>query len=76
MVRERGALSYPLKVEVHAYMPDKRRRDIMNLEKTSSDALTRAGFWLDDTLIWDYRIVRAGFDKKNPRLEFMVTRYE
>ena len=46
----------PVKVEIIAYRPDKRKRDLDNLLKGSLDALTKAGVWEDDSLIHDLRI--------------------
>ena len=45
-------------VFVAAYMPDKRRRDIMNLEKIVSDSLTDAGVLDDDSQIDELYIRR------------------
>ena len=39
--------------------PDARVRDIANYEKATIDALTKAGAWLDDEQIDDFRIVRG-----------------
>ena len=47
-----------LRVELHAYPPDRRRRDLDNLQKVLLDSLTCAKFWDDDELIDDLRIVR------------------
>lgn len=47
-----------LRVELHAYPPDHRKRDLDNLQKVLLDSLTRAKFWIDDALIDDLRIVR------------------
>jgi len=46
----------PIKVEIIAYRPDKRKRDLDNLLKGSLDSLTKAGVWEDDSLIQDLRI--------------------
>ena len=59
-------------VFVRAFMPDKRRRDIMNLEKILSDSLTSAGVWLDDSQIDDFRIVRGSVEKGG-RVEVVIT---
>lgn len=59
-------------VFVRAFMPDKRRRDIMNLEKILSDSLTYAGVWLDDSQIDDFRIVRGSVEKGG-RVEVVIT---
>ena len=62
-------------VFVRAFMPDKRRRDIMNLEKILSDSLTSAGVWLDDSQIDDFRIVRGSVEKGG-RVEVVITEIE
>jgi crossover junction endodeoxyribonuclease RusA len=59
-------------VFVRAFMPDNRRRDIMNLEKILSDSLTSAGVWLDDSQIDDFRIVRGAVEKGG-RVEVVIT---
>lgn len=46
-------------VEIEAFMPDRRRRDLDNLLKGLLDALTHAGLWLDDSQVADLRIRRA-----------------
>lgn len=48
-----------LSVEIEAWMPDKRRRDLDNMLKATLDALTHAGVWDDDSQIDDLRITRA-----------------
>lgn len=53
------AYEKPLAVHIEAWMPDKRVRDLDNLLKAPLDALTRAGFWVDDSQIADLRITRA-----------------
>lgn len=51
-------LSDRLAVYIEAYPPDLRRRDLDGVFKGLLDALTKAGFWLDDEQIDDLRIVR------------------
>ena len=51
-------LSGRLAVEIQAYPPDRRSRDLDNALKALLDALTHAGLWLDDEQIDDLRIVR------------------
>lgn len=46
-------------VDITAHFPDRRRRDLDNLLKGLLDALTHAGFWLDDSQIVDLRIRKA-----------------
>lgn len=45
-----------VKVDIEAYRPDNRRRDLDNLFKAPLDALTYAGVWQDDSQITDLRI--------------------
>lgn len=51
-------LAMPVKIRIECHMPDRRRRDLDNLQKASFDALTKAGFWLDDAQVVDYRVVK------------------
>ena len=48
-----------LVVEVEAYRPDKRRRDLDNLLKATLDSLAHAGVYEDDSQIHDLRIYWA-----------------
>ena len=48
-----------LRVEIEAYPPDKRKRDLDNILKSLLDALTYAGIWEDDSQIDDLRIYRS-----------------
>jgi crossover junction endodeoxyribonuclease RusA len=56
-----GAAHYQGKlcVEIEAYRPDKRRRDLDNLLKAVLDGCTHAGVWEDDSNIVDLRIYWA-----------------
>lgn len=54
----------PLKVEIYAYMPDRRTRDLDNLGKCILDAMTHCGVWSDDSQIDDLRIIRCNVEKK------------
>jgi crossover junction endodeoxyribonuclease RusA len=58
---QRGAKHYQgkLKVEIEAWRPDNRRRDLDNLLKAVLDSLTHAGVWEDDGNIVDLRIYWA-----------------
>ena len=51
-------LAIPVKIRIECHMPDRRRRDLDNLQKAAFDALTKAGFWLDDVQVVDYRVVK------------------
>ena len=48
-----------LKVEIEAWLPDKRRRDLDNLLKATLDGLAHAGVYDDDSQIVDLRIYWA-----------------
>jgi crossover junction endodeoxyribonuclease RusA len=48
-----------VKVEIEAWMPDRRRRDLDNILKSLLDSLTHAGVWDDDSQVDDLRIFRA-----------------
>jgi len=49
----------PLKVEIEAFRPDKRRRDLDNLLKATLDGLAHAGVYEDDSQIVDLHIYWA-----------------
>lgn len=65
----------PLRLRIECHMPDKRRRDLDNLQKAAFDALTKAGFWLDDSQVVDYRVLKMPV-VKGGRLEITVTELE
>ncbi|MFA8674128.1 crossover junction endodeoxyribonuclease RusA [Escherichia coli] len=65
-------LAMPVKIRIECHMPDRRRRDLDNLQKASFDALTKAGFWLDDAQVVDYRVVKMPVTKGG-RLELTIT---
>ena len=48
-----------LRVEIEAFRPDKRRRDLDNLLKATLDGLAHAGVYEDDSQIVDLRIFWA-----------------
>ena len=52
-----------LKIEIKAFVPDRRRRDLDNLSKGLLDAMTHAGVWLDDSQVDDTRTYRARDDR-------------
>lgn len=62
----------PIALTIHAWLPDKRRRDLDNLLKAAQDAMAHAGIYDDDSQIVDLRIRRAGIDRANPRLEIYL----
>ena len=49
----------PLRVDIQAFRPDKRRRDLDNLLKAVLDGMTYAGVYDDDSQIVDLRIYWA-----------------
>lgn len=65
----------PLKIRIECHMPDRRRRDLDNLQKAAFDALTKAGFWADDCQVVDYRVVKMPI-VKDGRLELTITEVE
>lgn len=65
----------PLKMRIECHMPDRRRRDLDNLQKAAFDALTKAGFWMDDCQVIDYRVVKMPI-VKGGCLELTITELE
>ena len=63
-----------LHVVIHAYPPDRRRRDIDNLTKALLDALTHAGIWHDDEQIDHLEIIRHEVEPGGA-IEVVVTTY-
>ena len=68
-------LATPLKIRIECHMPDRRRRDLDNLQKAAFDALTKSGFWLDDQQV-DYYSVKRMPVVKGGRLELTITEME
>jgi len=52
-------LDHAVRVEIKAFRPDRRRRDLDNLLKALLDSMTHAGVMDDDALIEDLRIYWA-----------------
>ena len=52
-------VDYAVKVEIKAYRPDRRRRDLDNLLKALLDSMIYAGVMQDDALIEDLRVYWA-----------------
>ncbi|HFP9448323.1 TPA: crossover junction endodeoxyribonuclease RusA [Raoultella ornithinolytica] len=68
-------LATPLKIRIECHMPDRRRRDLDNLQKAVFDALTKSGFWLDDQQVDDYRVKRMSI-VKGGRLDLTIVELE
>ena len=58
---QRGSKNFAgkMRVEIQAFRPDNRRRDLDNLLKAILDGCTHAGVWVDDSNIVDLRIYWA-----------------
>lgn len=52
-------LTGPLSVQIEAWAPDRRKRDLDNILKATLDALTHAGAMGDDSQVWDLRVYWA-----------------
>ena len=52
-------IDHAVKVEIKAYRPDRRRRDLDNILKALLDSMTHAGVMQDDALIEDLRVYWA-----------------
>lgn len=60
LVRHRPAspLGCRVRLEIVLIGRDERRWDVENRVKVLSDLLTRVGFWLDDSQVWDLHVTR------------------
>jgi crossover junction endodeoxyribonuclease RusA len=63
-------------IEIDAWMPDRRRRDIDNLAKPVIDALKAAGVYRDDSQAVRLVATRRGFEPPNGRLVVTITQSE
>lgn len=68
-------IATPVKIRIECHIPDRRRRDLDNLQKAAFDALTKAGFWQDDHLVDDYRVKRMPIIKGG-MLQLTITELE
>lgn len=78
LVRASGwlyGIEFPVEVNMQMTMPDERTRDLTNVAKVVEDALTKAGVWVDDSLIHRSVHERVGVDPKSPRVEISITAY-
>ena len=62
-----------VQIEVRAFLPDKRVRDVSNFAKLAGDALSGYAYF-DDVQIVESRFRKMGLDRDNPRVEITVTR--
>lgn len=67
LARAGKQLSGRVQVDIVAYPPDRRQRDLDNMLKAPLDALTHAGVWLDDSQI-DRLLIERGEVCKGGRL--------
>jgi len=68
-----------LAVDIHAYMPDNRRRDLDNLLKAALDALSSAGIYEDDSqidLLHILRVVNKDLFKDGGLLDVNISVYK
>lgn len=68
-------ISAAVRIRIECHMPDRRRRDLDNLQKAVFDALTKSGFCLDDQQV-DYYSVKRMPVVKGGRLELTITELE
>jgi len=52
-------IDHAVKVEIQAFRPDRRRRDLDNILKALLDSVTHAGVMEDDVLVEDLRVFWA-----------------
>ncbi len=61
-----------LRIHIAASMPDKRRRDLDNINKAALDGLQNAGVYLDDSQIDELIVVRGPIEPPGS-LEVLIT---
>jgi Holliday junction resolvase RusA-like endonuclease len=71
----RSPLTEDLHIRFIFYVPDKRKRDLTNLEQLPSDLLEMAEIIKDDCQIKSKDGSRILIDKKNPRTEIEIELY-
>lgn len=74
-----ATLKFPLPgrlaVALRFFEPNRLKRDLDNLPKAVLDALTQAGFWIDDSQIDCLILTRAGVRPDQPGVVVRVWRY-
>lgn len=48
----------PVRVNISAYLPDRRKRDLDNLFKVLFDSFTKNKIWEDDSQVYDIRAIK------------------
>lgn len=61
-----------LEFNVNVYTPDKRKRDLDNIQKALKDSLTHAKVWEDDEQVDRLVVTRCGIDRPNGRVEVEI----
>jgi len=59
-------------VHPHSAMPYKVKPDVVNLAKGTEDALTKAGFWVDDKQVVSLTIEKWYVELDPPRIEVTI----
>ena len=74
----RPPINYPVNVREVFYLPDHRRRDLLNLQEAIDDALVRAGVLADDALdiVAGHDGSHALIDRDRPRIVITITKAE
>ena len=67
-----GDKAQRLALMVNIYQPDRRERDVGNLDKALADALGHAGLYVSDGQIDDSRYVRKAVSRHAPRVEVII----
>ena len=52
-----------LRVWIEVMFPDRRKRDLDNLNKALLDSITKSQVWQDDSLLKDLRLISIGVEK-------------
>lgn len=66
-------ISGKVRVDVIAWSPDKRKRDLDNLVKPIQDALTHAGIWVDDCQVDQLCVYRGNVVSPNGALYIRIS---
>ena len=74
MIKPDEPIEGPVRVEAVFYVPDRRRRDLTNLEESIDDILVKYGVIADDcwTVLDNHDGSHVEVDKDNPRVEIKI----